>query len=266
MPIDARPTVAAPDDDPYLWLEEIEGARRARLGRGAEQRHAGEVRQCRLRAGIATRWPPFSTGRTTSRSSRAAGRTSTISGRMRTIRAACGGARRSTASAREQPDWEVLLDVDALAAQEERGLGLARRRRRCRARTIAPSCSLSRGGGDAAVLREFDIAAKAFVSGGFYLPEAKGGADWLDRDTLLLSSAYGGGTWRPQSGYARTVRLWRRGSDVAQAPVLYRDDAREHGAVGLRRPHARRRDGLVRRQAGLLRYHALDRRPHRRRR
>ena len=27
MPIDDRPTLAAPDDDPYLWLEEIEGDR-----------------------------------------------------------------------------------------------------------------------------------------------------------------------------------------------------------------------------------------------
>ena len=27
MPIDARPTRAAPDDDPYLWLEDIENAR-----------------------------------------------------------------------------------------------------------------------------------------------------------------------------------------------------------------------------------------------
>ena len=26
-PIDDRPTIAAPDDDPYLWLEEIDGAR-----------------------------------------------------------------------------------------------------------------------------------------------------------------------------------------------------------------------------------------------
>jgi len=26
MPIDDRPTIAAPDDDPYLWLEDIEGA------------------------------------------------------------------------------------------------------------------------------------------------------------------------------------------------------------------------------------------------
>src|SRR3954452_24313452 len=27
MAIDVRPTLAAPDDDPYLWLEEVEGRR-----------------------------------------------------------------------------------------------------------------------------------------------------------------------------------------------------------------------------------------------
>ena len=52
------------------------------------------------------------------------------------------------------------------------------------------------------------------------LPEAKGGADWLDADTLLLSSAYGEGM-ATTSGYARTVRLWRRGVDVNQAPIIF---------------------------------------------
>jgi prolyl oligopeptidase len=56
------------------------------------------------------------------------------------------------------------------------------------------------------------------VAGGFVLPAAKGGVDWLDADTLLLSSALGGAT---RSGYARTVRLWRRGQDSADAPVLF---------------------------------------------
>ncbi len=100
--------------------------------------------------------------------------------------------------------------------------------RRCReaARAIV---SLSRGGSDAAVLREFDVDTKAFVSGGFTLPEAKGGAAWIDADTLLLSSAYGE-DMATTSGYARTVRLWRRGTDVRQAPVLI-ETTPEHMAV-----------------------------------
>jgi prolyl oligopeptidase len=71
------------------------------------------------------------------------------------------------------------------------------------------------------VLREFDLGTRGFVAGGFELPKAKGGIAWLDRDTLLLSSAYGGPTLATTSGYARTVRLWRRGTDVQQAPILF---------------------------------------------
>jgi prolyl oligopeptidase len=88
---------------------------------------------------------------------------------------------------------------------------------------------LSRGGADAVVLREFDLLSRDFVAGGFALPEAKGGAAWLDRDGLLLSSAWGEGM-ATHSGYARTVRLWRRGADPGAAPVVFATAA-EHLAV-----------------------------------
>src|SRR5262249_6438950 len=79
---------------------------------------------------------------------------------------------------------------------------------------------LSRGGSDAAVLREFDLGSKTFVPGGFELPAAKGRAEWLDADTLLLTSPHGEGM-ATACGYARTVRLWRRGTAVEQATVLF---------------------------------------------
>ena len=90
--------------------------------------------------------------------------------------------------------------------------------------------SLSRGGSDAATLREFDIDTKTFVTDGFVLPEAKGGAEWFDADTLLLSSAYGEGM-ATTSGYARTVRLWRRGTDVNRAPVIFETAPDNMGGV-----------------------------------
>ena len=83
---------------------------------------------------------------------------------------------------------------------------------------------LSRGGADAVVLREFDLASRDFVPAGYTLPEAKGGAAWLDRDTLLLSSALGAGM-ATSSGYARTVRLWRRGTDPVAAAVIFETHA-----------------------------------------
>jgi prolyl oligopeptidase len=79
------------------------------------------------------------------------------------------------------------------------------------------------------VLREFDLFARNFVTGGFALPEAKGGAAWLDRDTLLLSSALGE-DMATSSGYARAVRLWRRDADRLTAPIIFETSA-NHMAV-----------------------------------
>lgn len=118
------------------------------------------------------------------------------------------------------PAWETLLDIDALARGEGedwvwRG-----------AVTLPPEhrrvlVSLSRGGADATVVREFDLVETAFVADGFALPEAKGGADWLDTDTLLVSSALGGKDFETASGYARTVRRWSRGTAFEAAPVVF---------------------------------------------
>ena len=120
------------------------------------------------------------------------------------------------------PKWDILLDLDRLAAEEAEDwiLGGVEALPGSNARIL----NLSRGGGDATVKREFDIGSRTFVPDGFTLPEAKGGAmegaEWLDADTLLLSSAYGEGM-ATTSGYARMVRLWRRGTDVNRAPVIF---------------------------------------------
>ena len=139
----------------------------------------------------------------------------------------------------DAPDWDILLDLDALAAAEGEdwvwgGAGtLPPEHRRAILR-------LSRGGSDAVVLREFDLERREFVPDGFSLPEAKSGTDWLDQETLLLHTALAGMT---NSGYARTVQLWRRGEDWSAAPVLFETDPASMGACGRLRP--RRRDRLV---------------------
>ncbi len=224
---DLRPTLAAPDDDPYLWLEEVEGERavawvdaqtartRARLadGRWAADRDA-------LRA-LLDRPDnlPFPTRRggliynywTDEANPRGLWRRTTIES-FRT----------------DAPDWEVLLDLDALAAAE--GVEWVWHG----ATTLAPGheramVSLSRGGSDASELREFDLGTRAFVPGGFRLEAAKGGADWVDRDTLLLSSALGGET---ASGYASTIRLWRRGEAPFAGEALFAIEPTHMGVWG----------------------------------
>ncbi|HYZ64197.1 MAG TPA: prolyl oligopeptidase family serine peptidase, partial [Acetobacteraceae bacterium] len=126
------------------------------------------------------------------------------------------------------PEWEILLDLDALAAAEGEDWVWGG------AVTLPPQheralLRLSRGGSDAAVLREFDLAARAFVADGFQLQEAKTGALWVDRDTVVLSTALGGQT---RSGYSRTVRLWRRGEDWSAAPLLFSTDPDNMSAWG----------------------------------
>jgi prolyl oligopeptidase len=80
--------------------------------------------------------------------------------------------------------------------------------------------SLSRGGGDAHVVREFDVAALSFVDGGFTLPEAKTSAGWIDADTLFVATDFGPGSMT-ESGYPRIVKAWRRGTPLDDATPVY---------------------------------------------
>ena len=217
---DPRPTLSAPDDDPYLWLEEVEGARATAwvdaqsgrtLGRLADGRYSAD-RDALL--ALLDRPDNLPVPRR---------RGGLLYNYWRDAASPRGLWRRTTMESFRSPapEWDLLLDLDALALAEGEDWvwhGAA---------TLPPGhglalVRLSRGGSDAVVLREFDVERRAFVSGGFVLAEAKGGADWIDADTLVLSSAIGG---RTKSGYARTVRLWHRGRAWdAEAPVFETDE------------------------------------------
>jgi prolyl oligopeptidase len=128
--------------------------------------------------------------------------------------------RRTTVAdyARPEPRWEVLLDVDKLAVDEREnwvwsGADCSPSLRRC-------LISLSRGGGDAVAVREFDVATKRFVATGFALPEAKSDTSWLDDDTVLFGTDFGPGS-TTTSGYPRIVKQWKRGTPVAAAKTIY---------------------------------------------
>lgn len=119
----------------------------------------------------------------------------------------------------DNTDWEVVLDLDKLAREEGenwvyKGITwLSPVYDRCLLR-------LSRGGKDSSVYREFDTVNKTFVEGGFFIPEAKSGVAWIDRDTLLVGTDWGEGS-RTRSGYPRVVKRWRRGKPLSKAePVL----------------------------------------------
>ncbi|MDH5821750.1 prolyl oligopeptidase family serine peptidase [Luteimonas sp. RD2P54] len=118
-----------------------------------------------------------------------------------------------------QPQWELLLDLDALNAAE--GENWVWHGADC-LRPDYQRCliALSRGGADADVTREFDLAAKDWVEDGFFRPEAKGGLQWIDRDNVYVYTDFGEGSLT-SSGYPRIVKQWRRGTPLAQAEVVY---------------------------------------------
>ncbi len=116
------------------------------------------------------------------------------------------------------PHWNVLLDVDKLDADEHRnwvflGASCAPSGTRCLVR-------LSPGGGDASVVREYDPKKKAFIDGGFTLPVAKSSAAYLDDDTILFATDFGKGSLTT-SGYPRIVKMWKRGTPLGAAKVVY---------------------------------------------
>ncbi|NZA27820.1 S9 family peptidase [Luteimonas sp. SJ-92] len=118
-----------------------------------------------------------------------------------------------------RPQWEVLLDLDALNAAE--GENWVWHGADC-LRPDYERCliALSRGGADADVTREFDMAAKDWVEDGFFRPEAKGGLQWIDRDNVYVYTDFGDGSLT-SSGYPRIVKQWRRGTPMEQAELVY---------------------------------------------
>ncbi|WP_418315738.1 prolyl oligopeptidase family serine peptidase [Piscinibacter sakaiensis] len=120
---------------------------------------------------------------------------------------------------RAEPAWETVLDIDALAAAEGENWVWAG------ATTLAPEhrrclVSLSRGGADATVVREFDCVDKVFVGDGFVLPEAKSDVEWIDADQIFVGSDFGPGSLT-DSGYPRFTKRWRRGTPLADASTVF---------------------------------------------
>ncbi|MDO5496187.1 MAG: hypothetical protein Q4G64_10760, partial [bacterium] len=121
----------------------------------------------------------------------------------------------------DSPEWDVLLDVDALGKEE--GVNWVWHG----ASVLYPSrdralISLSRGGSDADITREFDLTTRTFIEGGFSREESKGGLVWADTtgESALVFTDTGEGSMT-RSGYPRTVRRWRRGTPFESAELLY---------------------------------------------
>jgi len=120
---------------------------------------------------------------------------------------------------RDSPEWELLLDVDALAeAEGENWVWQG-------SRVLRPEyrlglVELSRGGADATVVREFDLDQRRFVEDGFFLPEAKSNIGWIDADRVYVGTEFGEGAMT-SSGYPRISKEWRRGTPLDEATTVF---------------------------------------------
>lgn len=130
------------------------------------------------------------------------------------------------------PDWETVLDLDRLAAEE--GKNWIYKGSRCAPDLTRCLVSLSPGGGDSVVLREFDPVAKRFLGeDGFHLGEAKAEAVYIDANTILFSTDFGEGTLTA-SRYPRIVKLWHRGEPLPAAKTVFKRKPRRRGGVASR--------------------------------
>jgi prolyl oligopeptidase len=212
-------TPAALQDDPWLWLEEVEG-----------ERALAWVRERNAEAKAALEDAPgFAALRDDLRAILDSDARIPMVQKLgdhyynywRDARNERGLWRRTTlASYRTAtPEWETVLDLDALGKAE--GVNWVWAGASC----LKPDyrrclVDLSRGGADATVTREFDLVEKRFVDGGFSRPEAKGGLAWKDLNTVYVYTDFGPGSMTA-SGYPRIVKEWRRGTPLAEATVVY---------------------------------------------
>ena len=220
--------LAAEPADPHLWLEDVEGERA--LAWVAAQNRASEARLTADPRFAAIEKAAYAVYAATDRIpyARQAGR------RMLNFwqdEAHVRGLLRSaelSAYLAGEPQWETLLDIDQLAEGE--GENWVYKGAEC----LEPDAGrcllmLSRGGGDAVVVREFDLDAKRFAKDGFVSSEAKQSVAWLDADRLLIAKA--GDDFRvTDSGYGAELRLWRRGEPLSASRLLLEVPA-DHVAV-----------------------------------
>lgn len=226
-PAMSQPT-SAMTQDPYLWLEEVQGERalawvrarnaesegllQARPGFATTKARVREVLDSREQIPYVTRrgeW--FYNFWRDADNPRGLWRRTTLAEYRKT-----------------KPAWETVIDVDALGKAEKenwvwsRSSCLGPDYRRC-------LIALSRGGADATVLREFDTVTRTFVNGGFTLPEAKASVEWIDKDRIYVGTDFGAGSLT-DSGYPRVIKEWKRGTLLASAVTVFEGQVKDVAA------------------------------------
>ncbi|MFT6435131.1 MAG: prolyl oligopeptidase [Candidatus Azotimanducaceae bacterium] len=211
--------------DPYLWLEEVEGDAALEWVQQQNERSLASIRKHPAYVGNLAATMDLATS--TERIPYGSIRNGMVYNFWQDETNVRGLWRRSSIASYEgsDPVWETVLDFDELAESEGKNWVFKGSHCLNRKGTRVTRClvSLSDGGKDAVVNREFDLGKKQFVEGGFITLEAKQSVTWVDMDTLLIATDWGNdGATLTSSGYASSVRRWTRGSALTDAQELYK--------------------------------------------
>ena len=121
------------------------------------------------------------------------------------------------------PAWETLLDLDAMSRADNirwvfKGASALEPDEQTNPVYDRFLISLSNGGGDATEVREFDLRTKSFTDVRF--PASKGSVSYIDANTFLVCRDFGEGSMTT-SGYPRQIRIWKRGTPLGSATVIF---------------------------------------------
>jgi len=216
--------------DPNLWLEEVEGEKALDWVRAQNERTLAELQTDPRYAGFEAAALDALNSR--ERIPYGAVRNGWVYNFWQDDVNVRGLWRRTslTSYASADPEWETIVDFDKLSADE--GKNWVYKGADCLRQTGKPArhclVSLSDGGKDAVINREFDLSTQTFVQDGFVTPEAKQGVAWVDADTLLIASDWGAGTVT-DSGYPFIVKRWHRGTPLDAAEEVIRGASTQVG-------------------------------------
>lgn len=214
--------------DPYLWLEEVEGAQALAFAKAESTRTLAHFEKDPQFAKIKADLTKIALAE-----DKLPGIT-LINGEVYNFwqdkKHVRGIWRRTSVSEfkKIKPKWETILDLDQLAKDENENWVwgwqncLPPENRLC-------LLTLSRGGKDASVVREFDLTTKAFVKDGFTLPEAKSDISWIDKDTVFVGTDFGPGSLT-DSGYPMISKIWKRGQPLKEAKEVFKGGPQDMSA------------------------------------
>lgn len=213
------PAVKNTTEDPFMWLEEVEGEKAINWVKARNNRSLEVIKSHPKFDAL------YENNKKLFNSNERIPYVSQMNGYLynfwRDDKHVRGIYRRTTMEEyrKDSPEWETVLDMDALA--ETDGENWVYKGMSCRY-PVYDRClvNLSRGGADATVIKEFNLDNKTFVEGGFYLPESKNSVAWVDLNTVMVGADFGEGSMT-DSGYARTTRMWKRGTNANDAPTIF---------------------------------------------